>query len=61
MNDIWPNTHNLKILIVDNNDNIIDNPELIESIYAEFVDKNIIKKAVVIGNNYEVHLQWEKE
>ena len=44
MNELYLYTHNLNILIVDNNtNNIMENTELLDIIYGEIVDKQILK------------------
>ena len=53
-------SHNLNILIVDENDNIIDNKILLQSIYDEFVNKTIIKEAEAFNKKYVIHLHWKK-
>lgn len=53
-------THNLKIIILDNNDNIIDNPLLLANVYDEITNK-IIKKSVITAiGQYEIFAFWEK-
>jgi hypothetical protein len=53
-------THNLNILIVDENNITIDDKILLENIYNEFVNKNIIKKCKKSNTIYEIHLYWER-
>ena len=53
-------THNLNILILDDKFNIIHNKSLLEDIYYEFVDKIIIKNAILFDNKTEIHLYWKK-
>lgn len=59
------NTHNLHILITDENGNIIKNQEvLLEKVYNEFADKIVIKKGALkandVCNNFEIKLFWKK-
>jgi hypothetical protein len=59
------NTHNLHILITDENGNIIKNQEvLLEKVYNEIADKIVIKKGALkandVCNNFEIKLFWKK-
>ena len=60
METILPYSHNLNILIVDENNITIENKILLESIYNEFVNKTIIKQAEILDTKYEIKLYWEK-
>ena len=58
-------THNLNILIIDENDITIENKTLTENIYNEFVNKTIIKKGKLHNhidyNDYiEIKIHWER-
>jgi hypothetical protein len=53
-------THNLNILIVDEEDNKIENPELLESIYSEITCKRIIKNCKILGSKIDINLIWER-
>ena len=50
-------SHNLNILLVDNNNNIIENKILLQQIYDEFVDKPITH---IFDMKYEICLYWKK-
>lgn len=58
--DDWKYSHNLNILIVDENNITIENKSLLQSIYDEFVNKNIFKKVEVFNEKYIIKLYWEK-
>ena len=56
-----PYTHNLNILIIDENtDNIMENTEILDMIYDEIVDKKIFKKGYWFGENIDMCMYWKK-
>jgi hypothetical protein len=59
--DIAKQSHNLQIMIVDKLYHIIiDDNDLLESIYAEFVNKKISKQGTWLDTTFEIHLFWKK-
>ena len=54
-------SHNLNLRIVDEDDNTIKNPILLESIYSEFVGKRIIRKGIILDTKIELRLKWERK
>ncbi len=52
MSNFLDYTHNLNILIVDDNNIIIEDKILLESIYSEFVNKNITKQGKMLNTNF---------
>ena len=53
-------THNLNILIVDENENIIEDKILLESIYNQIADKVIIKQGKAFNIDIEIKLYWKR-
>ena len=59
--DIAKQSHNLQIMIVDKLYHIIiDDNDLLERIYAEFVNKKISKQGTWLDTTFEIHLYWKK-
>jgi hypothetical protein len=53
-------THNLNILIVDENENIIEDKILLESIYNEFDNKLITKQGKILNRMFEIKMYWNR-
>jgi hypothetical protein len=61
MSKISPISHNLNIKIFNENDELIENKSLLESIYNELVDKPIIKKIHAYGTDLEIKLLYTRK
>jgi hypothetical protein len=53
-------THNLNILILDENNIIIEDKKLLESIYNEFDNKILTKRGKMLNRNFEIILYWKR-
>ena len=53
-------SHNLHIVLVDKQDNILKNAELMAEIYAEIADKSIQRKVRFLGKDIDMFMYWKK-
>lgn len=57
--NILQHTHNLQILIVDEENNVINNETLLEEIYSEFANKHIMKPVEMFDQDFIIYVYWE--
>lgn len=55
-----PYTHNMNILLLDENEDVIENPVLLESIFEELTNKPIIKHVSWEGSILKMILPWKR-
>lgn len=53
-------THNLKIILVDENHEMIENSSLMELIYGEIADTIIHQKGKMGNYEFDIHFRWER-
>jgi len=53
-------THNMNILMLDEHDDVIENPVLLESIFEELTNKPIIKHVSWEGSILKMILPWKR-
>lgn len=60
MTNLSDYTHNLNILIVDENDIVIEDNNLLESIYNELDNKVITKQGKMLNRTFEITIYWNR-
>jgi len=60
MTNLLDYTHNLNILIVDENDIVIEDNNLLESIYNELDNKVITKQGKMLNRTFEITIYWNR-
>ncbi len=60
MTNLSDYTHNLNILIVDENDMVIEDNNLLESIYNELDNKVITKQGKMLNRTFEITIYWNR-
>ena len=56
-------TYNLRIALIDKNEELLDNPEFLQKIYDEIANKKINRTVCwrTLGNNINVSVLWKKQ
>lgn len=51
-------THQLNVIIVDENEKIVENESLLKTVICELVNKTVVKVGYIFHQNFDIRIDW---